>query len=899
MLSVAEGKGRLIGSREMGKRWGPLLGVALLFAAGTVQGSQALPAYYRAFKSFEADQTQVRVELGNDLVVLIEEFPSQPLVAAVTSFEGGFQGPGSFERAVAAELLAIRLDEAIRLRGGFTSWEQDAETTWFTTVVPADEVNAATEAHLTLLRPLEGVDLRAGVEMALFRYRERMARFPWRWGADVVEFATGGAPAEPDSGTSEEAVRLAQARDFRASRAILSLAGSVRREVVLRKLADLSAELPETTDAAQGEVEEAAPEDTVEEGFRYLLRRGRAGAPMVTLGFRAPPAGHPAALSFELLTRLIAEGSGSLFTLPREDEETPPFVSRSSYLSWSEGERYWILLLKPEEDRLERAGVRAFGSIGAIQQAAVPRLLLNRAKARVLADYYRRLESLDGRALELSRFEREGGYKERDRFPSRIEAVEETELRQAARQFLAWERLTLIEDIPVHAEPREFTAATYREAMEILAPPEVQAEVGFLETFRDEVAAFKAWDFKPSFSTTELRRSSILRGPEIYVKESHTVPLANLGFFYVGGRAVETSENAGITRVLLRALAHHLNRLEGGRPLLETEAHGAVLHEVNEPDFFGYFASAPGPGFLTTFDLLVNWFRSEQKLEQIDLDLALKDLEMDAWSGVEDCSAMADARRRGRAELFAGHSYAFAATPCDRLPRFDLTSVQTWRDRHSERIHPYLAVSGDIAGTSFLEAQISRLSDARYEIARPGSQRVRYPEGVRQGIEETAGEIGVLLFEGPRIGSDFIEMIDVGAALLNGPAGRLSRILREKGLGSEGRLDNSNYLQGGVVELEVLARPGKAGEALAAALAEIRSLHETEVPENEFLSSLVAAITRHTQRRTTPRHDMVDLMTAVLGGEPADFAGRYVLNVKQMRMGEVESAFQRFLGGTQ
>ncbi len=48
-------------------------------------------------------------------------------------------------------------------------------------------------------------------------------------------------------------------------------------------------------------------------------------------------------------------------------------------------------------------------------------------------------------------------------------------------------------------------------------------------------------------------------------------------------------------------------------------------------------------------------------------------------------------------------------------------------------------------------------------------------------------------------------------------------------------------------------------------------------------------------RQNDPDKFLADSMKEILAKEPADYSRRYLLNVKQLRAGEIESTLNRFL----
>src|SRR5204863_424733 len=61
-------------------------------------------------------------------------------------------------------------------------------------------------------------------------------------------------------------------------------------------------------------------------------------------------------------------------------------------------------------------------------------------------------------------------------------------------------------------------------------------------------------EFKFSEVRHPIQKSSVWRGPELFIKEDHTTPIIHMGLFYPGGKLAEKKDNAGITSLLLHWL---------------------------------------------------------------------------------------------------------------------------------------------------------------------------------------------------------------------------------------------------------------------------------------------------------------------------------------------------------
>jgi hypothetical protein len=154
-----------------------------------------------------------------------------------------------------------------------------------------------------------------------------------------------------------------------------------------------------------------------------------------------------------------------------------------------------------------------------------------------------------------------------------------------------------------------------------------------------------------------------------------------------------------------------------------------------------------------------------------------------------------------------------------------------------------------------------------------------------------------MVFPGPEEGSDFAEMLDVGMGILGGPKGLLTqRLSRERRLLNDLRFKRESGIAGGAVFLEISASPESLDENVKAVRRSLSQFSEKSVPEPLFFDCLVARLSEHHFRRQVRADYLLEIMRSVLAGEPADYGERYILNVRQLRIGEIVLAVQRYLG---
>ncbi|MFZ0428356.1 MAG: insulinase family protein [Acidobacteriota bacterium] len=873
------------------------------------QGRRAGQApFFQALKSYDESGSLVKAVFRKGVTVLIEEHAQDDLVVVATHFRVGRLSASPELCEIAAETARRALAKGVHDVGGLVEVQVGDQLTSAQAIVPSLNLRDAVRAQLGLFRLQEEqweLD-RAWVEEGRKADRSRVQA---DWG-ELAAMASGEAPAAPAGETlapTPESLTRFLAEFYTPENSVLTAVGTVRREqalaILAEELSDFRPPQPAPAEAAKGDGQAASPGKSAaaEEparpgpadggGLLYRQERRELSQARVLVGFRVPAEGEPGGLAVDLIRYLLAEGHASLLELPREDEAMAPAFVRSGFRPLLDG-RLLVFDLEPT-DTLEKAEVRVLAALGALSDREPPTRLLNRAKALMIADWYAGLEALDSRSVSLARAEFAGGYKSRDRFPSRVSGVTPGDIRQAVQAYCAYSKGVLLELLPTGFEPRNFTPESFRETLDILVPAGVEQQAAFLGSIDSlgKVRTFALSEFKPQFADLPPRRSSVLRGPEIYLREDHRQPLVHVAFYFTGGRISESGEQEGLTRLLGAALLENLRRAAGGAELLALESSGARLSMATEEDFFGIQATVLASGFEDMFLGLIGWLHGGITLSENDVKAATAGL---ATGHGPACRDGADPLvRRGLREFFDDHPYSHV---CGERPsgHFSTEQVEAWRKQLVDQIHPTIVVSGAISGTAFLEGLVSRLSNPRYAEGKLPGTRVTYPEKVP--VRESEGRRAVLLFPAPRAGSVEVPVLGVAVQLLNGPAGRLTLQLRQNGVGYRGMLAFESLVRGGALWLVVDSAEGKLAEAEKLVLDETRKLSDRSVVPFDFRAAQVAAITAWLLRQRDPDSFLYDTMEAALAQEPADYGNRYILNVRSLRMGEVEQALQRYTG---
>lgn len=882
-------------------RWPVLLACSLLFlnssAAQSRQRSGSsgqLPAYFKAFQSYDEEGGLTRVVFKNGLTVIVEEYPSTPLVAVVTHVKLGPVGDVSPE--VVARFLERPFREANASMGGFGEVRTGFRESLFASVVPAEKILDVLENHVDLLTPrdYDGKTLEM-LANGIVHERKIEARVKPRTELLLEKQYFGMNGPKPVVPSREKYLEFYQTH-YQPKNLILAISGSARSEQILSELVRLLAGKAEVK--ATGRRIPARELVSPSGVFTYRHSRGEVRKPLILAGYRVPGLGHKDYPAIKLLEYVLGKGTTALFNSSHEDEGSNAFLARVSLERAPVGEVFLISLVA-EPTEVDRAEIRILAMIEALKKTPLPPLLMSRAKSLMLTDYYDALSQLDRRAYSLVFAEVSGALKTRNGLPRILAEISPDDVKAVVNKYFSRERLTIIEFFPSSAEERTFSQAAFEETLGILVPGEIRNQNSVIEIFRteEEKHGFHLPDFRPSYSERELKRTSILRGPEIYVKEEHSMPLVHLGLFFPGGRINEVTSNAGITRLMLRAVLKNYIRRGGLLAASRLESLGVRISLVNRPDYFGLQAIVLSPDLNEGIWELLRWLRSPE-VEEVDVELARAELLREL--SLESADPLLESARR---TVYGDHPYSFSVDlERDNLVALKSESVAAWKEQYLDRVNPHIIVLGDVEGTAFVSDLVSELSDRRYRVGAVSERAVPVPEDPTSAYEVvTDPELGraIMVYPGPEEGSDFTEMLDVAMRILTSPIGLLTQeFCNERHLVDRIRLKRESGVEGGLILLEVTA-PSNLSQSVTEIRQWLNRFSENSVPESLFFDSLVARISEYHYRRQARTDYLFEIMRSVLAGEPTDYGERYILNVRQLRLGEIVLAVQRYLGEEQ
>ena len=879
-------------------------------------GVTQTPEYFKAFQFREDKGSLTRVVLRNGLTIVIEEQAPDSLVTVVTYIRAGYsqEEAGNIGVSHLLERLYRHRSEVVSEMvslGAMLKITTRYDSTLFSSSVPAENVLKTLDFHAALLQAPE-IDLGAiGREVEIL-LKERLLQLDLpqvfarqkllelaypeqRWGLFSLEKSFTGL-TQTDS-TLQQLTRFHEAHYYPGN-VILVVSGAVRRERILERVVEAYGSLRSSKKYSQVSKENSADPSAVgQTSFRYLHLRGNHLQPYLLFAYRIPGLEHDDYYPLLVLSYILGRGRGALLKQSMLGEGgTAADVRVEVEALQRKGTLFF--LVTPHLQRVDGAEVEVLAQLEILKQRGIPIAQLDRAKTLLLKDHYLGLQRLEQRANALARYEAMGDYLQRDREVELLTQITSKQVSDVLERYLTDSNLSLLEYFPQDAESRHFTSQTLLETLRLLVPSVVKKSGEEEDPFQvaQTESSFQPPVFRPSHLKFDLKHTSILRGPDVFFREEHAFPLVHLGFFFPGGRIKESTQNSGITEVMLRAVLRNVVSREDALSWMDLERLGTEIRVVNEPDFFGFQAIVFSPHLEKVFETLIDWTRSAAVKEE---DLILARQEVLALLNAEKENRYLRLLGLTRRRVFGDHPYGGDRYgTLESVSGLPLKSLQSWVESEMTGVHPWIMVHGDIEGTAFLRTFVSTLSDSSYEVRKPiqkGIPQQKDPSESKGGpiFEEEEDEV-VMAFSGPARGTRDEAIVDVLERALFRPGGRFSISLRDQGLAYQLRMFHQTGLSGGALFTSFAAFDGKGKAARDELFKQLSQLEQVPLRKKEFLNAVVGAITRAHVRQQSGEDYIVELGHHVLANEGVDSTRQYLTTLRRVKPEDLMALAKRY-----
>ena len=711
--------------------------VIVLLMAGTAFGQSRTPSlgsskpkqapFMLEAESYEDSQRVTKVVFKNGLTALIYEFHAQPLVSIGTYVYGGFLSdpPEKVGLSEFTARLRTKVGEGAptgavwrraQALGGVFHAGAGPDFSHFEITVPSTRWKQALSVQAdAMLTPFENnEELRFNIERLTENMQDESEPYDVFAREELLTLAFGehrfSRSVQSLKAAPEEIIEFHKNR-YVPSAMTLVITGDIRAGDALNEIARIFVSMNVNSRntaarAAVGAVLKPAGE------FRYHAVLSGIAFPKIFFGFHVPAGNTEDFMALETAAAILGIGETSTLNVRLRDRKGLILSARTQIESFG-GAGYFSIELEIESQNIDRTEIAFWTEVEILKRDGPSEAELARAIAQLERRWWERRENVGELANELSMSEFQGGWKRMEGYIAEIRKVTAADVKRVIARHLTLSNCALLEQLPFSSERNLTTAAVLRTLESLLRPAvneELNARVGEIDM------NFKIPPAEAAFRLNEVNHpfqpASILRGPEIYVREDHTSPLLEIGFYYTGGKTQESAANAGITSLMLELM------LRGERENRQLEIYGGCLTSVVKDDYFGFFLSIPARHYSGGLERIKQAIKSPvfnkeefEKLKQT-MQARLRSLE-----------ASNEGRRILNEALFRSHPYSVEAT-VQSLENISVEAVKDWYEENVRNVKPFVAIVGETEGTSHAswfanEFSGSRMKDGKKIVASP------------------------------------------------------------------------------------------------------------------------------------------------------------------------------------
>jgi zinc protease len=742
-----------------------------------------------------------KVVLKNGLTVILFERRDLPLVSIATYIKAGefseIEGQGGISRLAERMFFkgtgrreARQIAQELRRLGGYLSAESSYDYTLFSMTLPAENFRPGLDIQADALQNPSWPETALQRQAALMLQDDRSEPDnPSAFSLKKLHELSFGNSLLRHGDVSRKQVLDFYKRWYIPSNIVLVIAGSLDRRSVLEEVVKHYANMP-----AADRVELKPPVPPAQTKLRYGELRGDLRESFVQIGFAAPVAFSPAWYACKVLEGALTAGRAAI--LNRKLKEALGLASSvsSSYLdlkNWG----YLAFALTADPNKIDRAEAAVFAELERIRSGLLGEQDIERARSALERDFYLNQEKLDELALQLARFETLAGHAEWRDYVKKIRAVGSQQAIQVARNYFSLPQSSVIEYQPGTAPPRSMTSDTLADSITRrlpLAMEEAKTEglEGVLKEPNKQAVTRPSRrperqpaEIGPASLEYPLTQYSILRGPDVLVKESHALPLISLGLFFPGGRVFENKQNSGITELMLRTSIKGTAHLSTLRISSIFENYGLKMDLKIEPDFFGYLLTGLSQNIGDAFETLLDVIKNPQFAEeQIEKEKHL--LETDAARFHNN--RMLVAQQLFLQALYDDHSYALPFPGSrESISKVTQDDLVRWHRRFVKGAVPRLAIAGDTQGSAFAARFANELSTSESSaVDLKKALPVKRLESPSTKLETRPSDQTALVlgFLGPPSEDSSNDSLEVIQNLVSGSGGRFDELCEKQGL---------------------------------------------------------------------------------------------------------------------
>ncbi|HEX7119240.1 MAG TPA: pitrilysin family protein [Longimicrobiales bacterium] len=734
------------------------------------------------------------LRLDNGLTVLVREDRSAPVVAIVTHVKAGYfnEPDGVVGISHVLEHMYFKGTErfgvgeiarATKAVGGFLNAGTIYDYTSYYTVLPSSALERGLEIQSDALRnsEIDPDELRKELEVIIQEARRKLdnphavaAESLYETMFDVHRIRRWriGTEAGLRRLTREDVWRYY--RDlYRASNIVLVVAGDVDAEATFRLVERYYGDMP-----AGEAVKEYSPAEPERRGLRFRELAGDIVQTHLEWGWPTPGTLDPDTPALDLLAVVLGQGRASRLYRGVREAGRVTSIAASNYTPTEVGVFSVSAELRAEDTADAVAAV--WREIEAVRRDGVSAGELERARRILEARLLRSLETVEGQANLLARWEAYGGWRLLGRYAQAIGEATREELGRVARDYLTLDRSTVLVYRPDSAGALGWDAAELEARATRTALPAPAAGPEARDADAPAVVAQRRGAAVAAGVEDGVHFYEMASGVRLAVKPRPTSPLVSLGIFYRGGVVRETAEVAGITALMMRTSLKGTQSRSARRLAEEAEILGGAISASAGADLFQWSLAVPARRFDDAFTLLADVaFRPTFPADALERErsVALSDL------GRQRDDMYRYPMRLFLQGAFRGHPYGFSLADAEAaLARLDRDALARWHRSQVLEGCPRVVVVGGVDPDAVARVVAGELEAVRGLPEPEPPRRPVWPEGPHVEAEhrdkaQTALMIG---FPGPDRNDPDTYALDVLSNAVGGLGGRLFEDLRSR-----------------------------------------------------------------------------------------------------------------------
>ncbi|MBI4473495.1 MAG: insulinase family protein [Acidobacteria bacterium] len=667
---------------------------------------------------------------------------------------------------------------------------------------------------------------------------------------------------------------------YRPSNIILSIAGQIDREAIIEEVVKLYGGAED-----QPVEREASSSEPAQAGVRYGFERGPIEQNHVAIGFHVPGVLHNDARPLEVLAAILSEGRASILNQYVRDEKGLITSTAATFHGFAD---LGFFEIDFETNQPLEAQIAVLAELENIKRWGVTSESLNRAKTLIAQNYYHTLETVDGIAGNAAYFEALGDWKKSLQYLTAIEKVTAADVVRVAKTYFTNDNLGAYEYFPASRTPT-LSAETYREAVLSKVPAATeQRSVQELPVSAEIPAIDEALTHD---LVLPIQKRSILRGPEVYIREDHRLPLVSFGIFFPGGRLYESPRTAGITELMLRTALRGTQRFNSSDIARRLENAGARIHVVNEPDFFGYILDGVSGRMDAALEVLIEvlqqpTFREdEMEREKVLQTARIQNLKENNFAYPIQLFMHT---------LFGEHAYARPNVGSEEsLKSITRDELEKWFKTNQRPLVPLILIVGDTQGTGLVASIADPLTNE--DLHERDILSLPSPDPKREN-KETVEEVGrqqtALVYGFPganRSGADRYPLV-VLRNIVSGLGGRFFDAIREKqGLAYTVHTGNAFLTKGGAIYTYTAFSPENESKVKESLEAEIGRLRKEGVTREEVEKAIAYSIGEHEIALQTRLGLVLEYARSIYSGAGVQAVTNYSALIRKVTPEQVKS----------